>query len=247
MKRGQVTIFLIIGIIILASFVILLSIDLEKNKYSDLDTRAVEDYIETMLKQSAIESIKEVLLQGGKSAPSFYVQKNIEGKNTRVAYVVSSGSNMIDKASIENEICKNIMSGLEFDLNFDSSFDYSTGEMACNLNLAEKTTIELNFPINITRQDTTKRLEHFTTEVDVNLGQVMNAAEFFAEKINSGDDLSELDLSCERIKVCTESNIVKVLSYTPWEDYAGVKFYYATDRNLGNTCTKLERINNGNC
>lgn len=254
-KRGQVTIFIIVGLLILAAFVLFMAFqDAEKTtKKEEMETTSIKNYVESVLDRVVHKAIIKVSKQGGEFAPSDYETFQMDGHEVRAAYGLKNNNNIISRDKTEIEICRAVEANMaeEVDLSFldKKGIKYQVMEDSCSASINKNSvTVDYTMPLNLSRGRAKGKLENFKSTTNVNLNDVINLANFLIGKVNTGKlNVSEKDFSCEKMRACYEDGIIKIMQYEPWEKQPGLRFNFAVDREVNGTCSKLERINNNNC
>jgi|APSaa5957512622_1039677.scaffolds.fasta_scaffold18683_2 hypothetical protein len=201
-KRGQVTIFIILAIIIIgvivAFFALRNSGTLSPN--SELKVNQVQDYVQDCLEQEAVELVYEVAENGG-----YYITpEDMYQTSTGIPIYYDSTSNksfMPPLEAIEQQIEFYLNSKVFFCTNDFQNFPDL--EIKQNLNLVdsrvkiqdENIEIDLKYPITISKGDNTVQIEEFSYTIrDVRLGIVHQAVEEIIEQqIEAGNSIC---LSC---------------------------------------------------
>lgn len=266
-KKSQVTVFIIIGVVILFSVCMLLSfkarnhsdVVLSGNNIGNIDRDEVENYINSALTLTLRESLLKITQQGGVFIPVDYREYVIAGARKKVAYGLKDYIPLLTAESVEDEICKAVLSGLpqKLDLSFvekrgvDYSVNTSVDAIVCKATISSsRTSVKLNMPVVLTQADARVRLEEFSSSIDISLGEAINVSSQIIDDIISSPgalDLSAYDFSCHKIKAFYEDKIVTVMQYKPWDTHAGLKLYFAVDEPLENACSSMEKLNTGNC
>lgn len=146
MKRGQVTYFIIAGLIILIAIIMVLAtrLDILKNFYEEQRTKLVgapaqikpvESYIQECLDSVLEPSIDLILIQGGYYEPKNYVELDL----FRVTYWFNGGDISPSLKIVENEITKGINPLFQNCINeFDSSYLLDLKEIKHNIQIKDK-------------------------------------------------------------------------------------------------------------
>ncbi len=195
-KRGQVTIFLVVGIIILllaALFFYLfgqmkeapLQVE-EKEAFESLGVRGqIQSYVESCMRKTADPSIYLLAIQGGVIYPE-EDSKILLTDYGIVNYAWINGLKGISREKMEKDLGLYLEEYLDFCLdNFDSFFtrniivepDY--GEMKAEFKIQDNfIDIQLNLPLKITLPDGDElEVETFSSRLESRLGMMLKAVE----------------------------------------------------------------------
>lgn len=257
MKKGQVTIFIILGLLILISVAIYISFKSttsEEMVKGEIETKTIKSYIESVLEESTEQTIKTIVKQGGEFTPEDYKESQIEGETVRIAYGIK-GEDVVFNQNLEEEICEGVVTFFRQNIDLDfiekRGIKYEDGPIECNTKITyNEVETKLNYPINLSKNVSKTKIEEFYASIDVEFGRLMHNVTKLAEVITKRDELtlSELDISCDRMRACNEGKIMEVMLYYPWRNNPGLRLYFAMDEELEEEgCTKLEKINDNNC
>jgi len=180
-KRGQITIFVIIGIVIIAAVSLLLYLSSKANEaklgteFSDTTQLPIEiqqqkENIESCLEDKIKEAARIIGNSGGYilNKPT----KTINYNEEEIAYIDS-----ISKENIQNEIQESIKE------NFGQCKDNSDVDNVEIEILEEKIKVNAEMPINLESGDSSVKVSFFTAEHNVKLGSMLTIIE------NSKDNL----------------------------------------------------------
>lgn len=190
-KRGQVTIFIIAGIIIVASVLLLLYLRGQifvvvtpENLPDQLIP--IRDHITNCLKDIAPDYIERIGLQGGylstpegtfrstKGIPISYLCYNV-GRSP-LCY-----NRMLTRDHMEVELSKAIAEGLQTCLNlkkFEHGFTMSAGSLAVTTEIGQDTVaVTANLPITLTKETATVSEDEFSEVFDYPLGRLYDVSQ----------------------------------------------------------------------
>jgi len=224
-KRGQVTIFVIIAILIVGAIITLFIFRDKINFKSSIVpnellpiTNQIQDCIETTLQ----DGTKLTGLQGGYViSPSSALETNF----SYIAYGYNFGQNTLaSKTKIESEIAKYIELTLPFC--FDSSFfpnhNISTGSPKANVEIEDyKIKAVVNYPITISRDETSWSInKDYNSEYKVKLGDMYGVAQkIILKEIQNPNniDFTYLNSFDYDISILNEGNNIIVYSITDYD------------------------------
>jgi len=198
-KRGQITVFMIIGVLILISVVLffLLKSDIVKEEIPQeviLSGQNVRNYIQSCLETTA----KEAILENGFSGAYFILPDfSTTDLFDNVPYYLVLGKNLAPSDEmIAEEIGKYVDSFLDLCLDGFKTFegyDIKEGQPSSEVKLsAKRIIVKTNLPITITIGDSTKDISKF--EVQIPADQFYNNI-LTARKIVEGTG-EEICLTC---------------------------------------------------
>lgn len=173
-KRGQVTIFIIIAILIIGAVSLFFTLkgSLQKESIISPEEAPIVNFVEQCLKKTIIEGVSYIALSGG-----YY--KVPEPKEKFFSYDVPfywyNGKNLMpSKEIVEMEFSKYIEENLPNCLQGFNIFEeqgYVVQEKIISAKVSlfqDKITVDLNFPIYIQKGEFTGRVENFQKEINTN-------------------------------------------------------------------------------
>ncbi len=180
-KRGQITIFIIIGILILgavAGSIYLVknfsqdALEAEDKKEVGSETASIKLFVENCIKKTIEEGIHHIGLRGGyyEIINTDYITKT-ENKLIKIPFYLDQGKvNSPTKTEIEQELSKYIEKNLLSCTNFKSfekqGYVIEKGNISANTILDKKINVDVKFPLKITSGSETQNLEKFTKTVN---------------------------------------------------------------------------------
>lgn len=193
MKRGQVTIFIILGIIILTTIILFFFI--KSRFYFGPATQerlqqefpAIREHIETCLKQESEPLIRKIGLQGGILDPAEDTYRYYFGdKISYLCYNIPNdkrcSSRALLKSQIEQELTNSIKPRLKSCIDIDSfkksGYEIEYGTFNFNIAIGQDSILAiLNFPITIKKDQAQAKESRFKAEIKYPLGRLYNAAQ----------------------------------------------------------------------
>jgi hypothetical protein len=185
-KRGQISIFIIIGVTILFIFMLISYLNLKTNKFDKIiistEDIPIKNYIDSCLKLTGDEALVLLGIRGGYiELREPYLQLN----NFSTNYLFYLGESLIpSKETIEDELSNYINKNLEKCVNF-SIFDgvlLSGGEISTNAVISEENVIfVVQWPIIISKGEKQTQISKFTSQHNINLLKIINKAESIVE------------------------------------------------------------------
>jgi len=175
-KKGQVAVFVIVGILIFVAIAILFFIKTGDKKTQDLEIDSIKSYIDSCVESVSREGVYLIAMQGG-----YFEVPNPKEEYSYIEipiYWDTKKDYFPDKEVVEEEIMKYIQLALpicldEFKDFEDSGFSFEIGNLDGSATFKKDVMkIKLNYPISVKKGDATVILEDFSTDVysDLNKG-----------------------------------------------------------------------------
>jgi len=188
-KRGQITIFIIVGLILVFSMFIILY--LNKNKIGDLDVlqssdiKPIEYYVDLCVKSSASDSLYLLGVQGGyTTSPELYFQSAY----TKTAYWYYEGQDTSPTTEkMEQELSLYVNKALpecieSLNVFSDMGFEFEFGEIDTKTKISENNVeFNINYPIKIKKGESVSEISDFQRNFDVRLGHIHTIAKKIVE------------------------------------------------------------------
>ena len=184
-KKAQITIFIAIAIVLVVSIggYFIVKNQAEKQATENISPRAqVEAVVKQCLDENLLEAVLAFGFQGGYiTPPSEYYEVNIEYISSGIGYSYYRGkNNFLTTKEAEEQISGYIDHATPSCLNQSqfAGFSISPGEAKSTTLMGdEEVSTNLNFPITITKENSTYKLETFSSSVPVRLGEIHSFAE----------------------------------------------------------------------
>jgi hypothetical protein len=197
-KNAQLTIFIIIGIILVASVALFFAFRGSIiSEYSITDTSNVKSFVDDCIDEVGIEVIKQVSDGGG-----YYFSSN-KSTSSGLAIYYSQGQNFIPtKEEIQNEISFYVAENLFFcTKNFVDFPDLEIKQSQIKVETKitdEEVVLNVNYPIRITKGDSSDLIRDFEKTFFVRLGVVYEVSKEILQTSREDICLScILDISLE--------------------------------------------------
>lgn len=204
-KKGQLSVFIAVGIVLAITIFLLLIFRVKSNHASYPYINQLESQVFNEMNQcfekSALEAVQIVGLQGGYfNLPNNYL--NTESSKTAYAYFEGRDL-LIEKDRIKKEISDYAIAAVPLCTKFDEK-DYSVNFIENPVVRAEinddKVLLSLSYPMTVSKGENTFELKKtYKTEVLVSLGNIHNNAKKIIEKLKEDPNyidftfLSKLD------------------------------------------------------
>ncbi len=221
-KKGQVTIFILAGIIIIfimglfiyfRFYIIKSSIFSEETRgiVVPQQLKAVKNSIDECLEDTSKDAVLDVLRHGG----YHNLQENSFDYLTDSLpyYYVNGRKSMPSIGEIENELASYINDNIDRCLDFNElrtigfKIEYTSYTVSTALN-GENVEVSMNFPVFIEKDETSVRLELFKVRVDADINRLYDAASRVVESYLSNP--GAVCLTC--IEAISASNRVEIKS-----------------------------------
>ena len=183
-KRGQITIFIIISILIVAVVVLFFSLrgTLQKEKPVSPETAEIQNFVQNCLDDSLESVVFKVGENGG-----YYFPPKVSTPVLEVPYYIKDNNNLMPKKEdIEKEISKYVSRELVLclgDFALLPEYQITKGQIIIETKIeSERVLVNINYPLTIIKDDSKSKLEDFSSEVPVRLGIVYDAVGEFIEK-----------------------------------------------------------------
>ncbi len=202
-KKAQVTIFIILGLIIISVFGILFLLKYEniKNYFESLNVerlnvppqiKSINDFIGECFKSSSDEALYFIGQHGG------YYNERVTGYEGIPYYLAKNELLIPKKEKIENEISEYINDAFIICINnFEifPGFEITKGIVKTKTFVSyEKVSFKLEYPLTIKKQKTAYQLKSFNYEVPLRLEMIYNVSSFIVNEHLANKD--EICLSC---------------------------------------------------
>ena len=175
MKRGQVTIFIVVGILALLITGIILFIVKDTSEIETVDTSSVESvklFVDSCLQDASTQAMRLVSMQGGYNTVPEPSQNFVF---LDIPYYFDQGQGKVPtKARIEHEMSEYVSRHVENCLDFSifEEFEIKEGEMNVDVQLTESSVFALTLPLMITQGDIITELDRFEYSLPVNFEHV---------------------------------------------------------------------------
>lgn len=198
-KRGQVTVFVILGIVIVVILALVFylygeRLKIQTQEQTKFDTSTVEPlktFVQDCINKYSLEGINLIGKQGGEINPGFYQNWNCvsPGNCDKVSYAcyTTEYSACYNKKpllkefvqdELENYLKTKIVQCVDLTKIRDSGYTVSAGELKLNVSMGDYATIvNVNYPITITKGNAVLKQDKFSKTFDVPLGRLIKVAQ----------------------------------------------------------------------
>jgi len=206
-KRGQITIFIILGLLIVATFSIFIifkedavteEIKVSEERSIEFKGENIKSYIDSCLEKVTEDGLLLIGRQGG------YYQSPLDYSilffNDNLPYYYYEDELIIlgvedAEKELERYIEDNLPICVDHFKTFEKSgYDVTTGELIVNVDYGQKTNVNLNYPLKFELGDSVTEIDTFTNIVDVNVKKFLEAANELVEQ--NLEDKGYICLTC---------------------------------------------------
>ncbi len=192
-KKGQVTVFIILGIVILVAigFIFFLRDQIVEQVLGPEGTKRLLstqlDFIDSHIKKCIDEKAKPALELLGKQGGTFIPTKYLSYYGNKVNYLCRNILNddkclnqMLLKSKLENELnnylTNEILSCIDINSLKSDKFNINTGTFSLSSSIADETVlINIEYPLTLERKGITSELREFSKSINVPLGDIIKA------------------------------------------------------------------------
>lgn len=206
-KRGQVTIFIVVAVVILAIAGIFYFTSSDKITQDPITPEIAPIYegIYACIEDTAIDALYYVGLTGG-----YYFSPQLSNENG-IAYYYYEGENfMLSKEELAEEISLTIENTLHFCSNQilnNTEFNITSGNISVETEIyANKIILNTEYPLTISKKDSSSVLKNWENiEIETKIGTIYNSIEQIIF-----DQMTREDLCISCIADIAEENLLKI-------------------------------------
>jgi len=195
-KRGQITVFIIFGLIFLIFFLIILftkSYSIEKiGVVSSSEINPIKNYVDLCTKSSASDALYLLGVQGGYTAPPKLYFQSAYAKIAYWYYKGEDTSPTIEE--MEQELSSYVNNALpecieSLNVFSDMGFEFEFGEINTETKINENNVeFNINYPITIIQGESKAEISEFYKMIPVRLGYIHNIAkEIIGKEVEDPD------------------------------------------------------------
>lgn len=231
-KKGQITIFIIIGIVLLliiGVYFLVTSDFAEKTlrrsslEEVPLDIQPIKAYIDSCIEQTLIPGVYLLGLQGGYI---YLPEKKLKQPDYEIAYSLYKGNrNLVSISTMEKQISeymdKELPLCLDLSLFEQQGFTIIDDKINTDTTISEDNIfVDIDYNLEIEKQETRYKLERFSATVPIRLGHIHIIADNIIAKSIEDPDwidltfLSSFDVSVSIIPISMEDSIYAIIDNT---------------------------------
>jgi hypothetical protein len=192
-KRGQVTIFIIVAVLLVAivAVVFIFRENLGLTENTNEQSAPVVNFVQGCVDETFNESIYHVAKNGGYSGYSYLSRESTE---SGIKYYFFRNSNyMPSKALVEDQIEEYFERKFFLCINQFSNFkDYSVKEGILETSVSieeDEVVLEAEYPLTITKENSVSRIRDFESEIPSRLSVVYDSVNYFIKEHNTRESL----------------------------------------------------------
>lgn len=241
MKKSQVSVFIIIGVLLVIIVAVFVFLDMRSKEVEQKDdlslysdkSLVVRSYVDDCLSSELDNALEYVSLQGG------YVYRpelSLERDYYNIAYDYYLGLNFLPHSQevADEEIAVYLEEYIPRCLNQKGLLDQefvSLGEMSLDTNIDDYfVQVDLDYPITITTDEEQETLNRFVSKKDVPLGHMLNTAHDVIENIREDPNwinigyLESLGMDVEVIHI--DKNTIVYKLNDPFVKFKGGPYFF---------------------
>ena len=255
-NKGQITIFILLGLIILIGFGLVLylksgkakEVEIKKISELPLSLAPIKNYIDLCIEEVAVPGIYLLANKGGYI---YDYEKVLLTENVQPAYHLEfDNETSPTKGFMENELSKFISDSLKLCINdfqdFKSyEFEYGKSDVKVNIE-KEKVTVNINYPITIIKGNAKTTISEFRNSFPIRLGHVLDVKNKVLKNIK-GNDFIDLDfLSLHDVEINILPYDKENIIYSIFDNKSDIKnapfiFNFAV-KSIGNSAPELDFV-----
>lgn len=202
-KKAQITLFIIIGIVLIILVGLTLfsvgNINKSETKVEVGESASLKSFVEDCIKEVAIPALYLQGLQGGYiySIDDSFVR---QGSDYSISYLYNAGkTNVPTREKLQSEINKYINQNLNYCLdNFilyrEKGYSIRVGKINTDSTVAiNEVFIKVTYPVSLTKNDKTEAIDEFSTSIPVRLGYLNDISTEFINAVVQ--DPSKIDMT----------------------------------------------------
>lgn len=191
LKRGQITIFIIISILIIAIVALFFMFrgGIGKKESVAPEIAPIQNFVQKCLD----ESLEKVVFQVGENGGYYFLGNIPRTPVLEIPYYIKNNQNLMpSREKIEGEISRGIKKELILcigDFSEFAEYEITKGTLKPPIVKIEpeRVLVDLEYPLTIVKGETKSKIENFDSEILVRLGIIYDAIEeFVSEDIKTG-------------------------------------------------------------
>jgi len=231
-RKGQISLFIIIGIVILAGVILFFSFrQTQVEEVQVYNIEGIQPFVESCLTNSVKDAINLISLQGGVLVPQDFLQTEY----ATIDYVVNEDvKSLVPISSIEADISRYVDDAVKectnnFNVFAERGITVYDEEVSATSVISENgVLVVINYPLRVQVGGTTRNYEQFKVDVLSNLKNAYDIVNEIADKTIEEPDYIDLTYltSLGDIEILPESDdeIVYSVNFEDYSFLAAVKF-----------------------
>ncbi len=193
-KRGQITAFVIMGLVLAISVALLyyvinqqqrtiMTSQVEEQFDATIQLDFVEPYVQECMRQVAKKAVRSIAYSGGTFDPVEYINHNNSKVNLLCIdqFQPSCVNTMLVRQSIKKDLeiamGREIQNCLDFSIFEKKGYEITEGSTKIDVNIGERAVIiKMDHPVTFIRQNREVSFETFSASLDIPLGEVYDLA-----------------------------------------------------------------------
>jgi cell division protein YceG involved in septum cleavage len=234
-KRGQITIFIIIAVVIVVAGILIYTFYPEIQASLGLGVKNPQSFIQSCIEEEIEENVEKLSLQGGSLDPTHYIMYN----NNKIEYICYTGEyyktcvvqQPMLKEHVESEIKNEIDKGV--DACFDSmeesyqkkGYDVNLKKGSKDIELLPKRIVAtFDYSLTLTKGEDSEKHDSFRVVMNNNLYELISIA----------NSILEWEATYGDAETTIYMNYYHDLKVEKKKQSDGTTIYIITDRNTGN-------------
>jgi hypothetical protein len=242
--RAQVTLFIILGILILLSAgIYFMAIGTSwRHELDAKDKDIVMQYVESCLSQATDNGLRAFGLTGGEFTPRMETISGSPVYYKQLDGIILVPAPLQASQYLAGEICHEFRACINFSILAPITID-PKGEPTCTVRMS-KNAIDVNadYPMSVYRDATSSNLRRFHASLNKKVMTTLVVASDFARAASASNaylDPRALDYYCAGCMVCQDKGIVKVFQYDSFSKPPSFTYRFGTDDEILKGCTQM--------
>src|SRR3989338_4286268 len=222
-KKSQLTLFIIFGFIIVVAFWFIFSIDREKEEAIEKDIKRawltyavpIQSYVQSCVDDVSRNAISFLGLSGGYLEPEW----SLDNFFFHIGYLYYDDLVLVpSKEEMEIEISNYVYKNLDKCINlsiFEEQYDISISQPDANSFIGNNSVrVDVNYPIQIKKEESIIELSDFSTNIPVRLGYIRDGVEeLVGDIVDDPDYISFGDLTKYDLDINLRSKYLDSIVY----------------------------------
>ncbi len=244
-KRGQITTFIIIGIIILAIVSVVLyfrgeEIDQLPREAVSPDVKPVQLFVEECIQKTAVPGIYQLGMQGGYIIPP---EDSFSTELYTISYGLKDGKDTFPTIDeMQQQVSDYLKLSLPLCINGFEEFEQQgitieEGELNVETRIfKEEVMLIIDYPLNIIQGESKNKMSNFMAKIPVSVGENYNLAKRIAEESQENIILNDLLIPNKKVNLLPSSRDTMIVSILDEEIFLNNRtflfmFAYELDKN----------------
>ena len=188
-KRGQISVFIILGILIAVVIIFVFRTNFVIKQVTPVDVEPINEHVENCIREKGFEGIEKLEKQGGR----IYLDDGLlmyQTGDTKIAYWYDDFINIPSIKDMEKDLEEYVEDNLDDCLNFKKFDDYFvdvTDDVKVKVTISDKVNFDVEYPLDVWRNDRVYKISDFSLEIESELNDLYELSKKIMKKEN--DDL----------------------------------------------------------